>query len=134
MPSKTVKEIESVTLMNDIEIAIKHNRKAMRRLRLHKGLQKMYLKSLKDVELVLTNLKSEVQNCVDGMYVEPNEDPEENIMTNWFFCEIGEKNKFELICLKKLLTLHFLMLARRSGWASADLARQLFLENSLKRF
>ena len=82
MPSKTVKEIESVTLMNDIEIAIKHNRKAMRRLRLHKGLQKMYLKSLKDVELVLTNLKSEVQDRVDGMFAEPIEEPEESIIKN----------------------------------------------------
>ena len=82
MPSKSVKEIESVTLMKDIEIAIKHNRKAMRRLRLHKGLQKMFLKSLKDVELVLTNLKSEVQDRVDGMFIEPNEDPEENTSTN----------------------------------------------------
>ena len=54
----------------------------MRRLRLHKGLQKMYLKSLKDVELVLTNVKSEVQDRVDGMFVEPNVEPEENSITN----------------------------------------------------
>ena len=71
MPSHSVKQIESVTLMSDIEIAIKHNRKAMRRLRLHKGLQKMFLKSLKDVELVLSNLKSEVQDRVDGMIAQP---------------------------------------------------------------
>ena len=73
---KTIKEIESVTLLKSIKASLKNNKIQMKRLRIHAGLHKKYYSQLKNFELILTQLQAEIQDRVDGLQVNHQDDPE----------------------------------------------------------